>query len=109
MQIELYFLVASNKRNTRKVKQLKKKLENCETKHCPKNYSRLRRLRKIHDKDLAEKCTQKDPMAYYHCSDKVFNASKLKKAKEEYRTCNEKECVKEYEAIIKEVERYTMW
>ena len=100
----IFALLTSDKRNTRKVTQLKKKLANCQTKNCPKNHSRLRRLKKIHDKDLAEKCTQKDPMAFYDCSDKVFNASKLKQAREEYRTCNETKCVHEYEAIRKEVE-----
>ena len=105
----IFALLASNKRNTRKVQQLTKNLANCETKNCPKNHSRLRRLKKIHDKDLAEKCTQKDPIAYYTCSEKVFNASKLKKAKEEYRTCNETKCLKEYEAIRKEVKGYSMW
>jgi len=100
----IFALLVSNKRNTKKVKQHKKKLESCKTKKCPTNHARLRLLRKIHDKDLAKKCKQKDDMAYYNCSVKVFNKSEYKKAKEEYKACNEKECLKEYEALIKELE-----
>jgi hypothetical protein len=96
----IFALWASNKRNTRKLHQRKKKLQNCETKKCPTNQSRLLRLKKIYDKEMADKCTQKDATGYYNCSEKVYNLSKYKKAKDEHRACKEKKCLKEYEAII---------
>ena len=46
-------------------------------------------MRKIHDKELADKCKQKNDMAYYNCSVKLFNKSEYKKAKEEYKACDE--------------------
>jgi len=60
-------------------------------------------LRKIHDKELADKCKQKNDMAYYNCSVKLFNKSEYKKAKEEYKVCDEEKCMKEYEALMKEL------
>ena len=60
----IFALMMSNKRNTKKVKQHKKKLESCKKKKCSRNHSRLLSLRKIHDKELADKCKQKNDMAY---------------------------------------------
>jgi hypothetical protein len=105
----IFAVLTSKKRNTRKLDQLKKKLETCTTQKCPKNHARLRRLKKIHDKDLANTCTQKGNMAFYNCSVKVFDASTYKKAKEEYKTCNEKECSKEYADILQEAKGFHMW
>ena len=89
-------LFITNKRNTRKVMQLKKKLARCKTRKCPKMNSKLR---KIHDKELANKCKQKNNDAFYRCSEKVYANSGMKRDFNERQACGQEKCLKEWNAL----------
>jgi hypothetical protein len=69
-----------------------KAFQKCKTRKCSKYIKRKEKEDPIFEKAQALKCPQKSANAFYKCSTKFFNGSKMEKLMANIQTCARKEC-----------------
>ena len=75
-------------------KQLNK-LNKCKQTKCAALYKQKTQENKKFVKEQAKVCNQKDSDAYYNCTTKFYNNSKLQKISNEFVDCGNKKCIKD--------------
>lgn len=72
--------------------RLWKYFDRCKTRKCFKIIKNTQKERKIFEKKQAKKCTQKRAKAFYNCSSKFYNGSKLEKLSNDVVKCSKSKC-----------------
>jgi hypothetical protein len=69
-----------------------KTFDRCRTRKCSKIIKNTNKERKTFEKEQAKKCPQKRANAFYNCSSKFYNGSKLEKLSKDIVKCAKKKC-----------------
>jgi hypothetical protein len=69
-----------------------KKFDSCRTRKCSKIIKKKEKERNIFEKEQTKKCPQKRAKAFYNCSSKFYNGSKLEKLSKDIVKCAKNKC-----------------
>jgi hypothetical protein len=72
--------------------RLLKKFDRCKTRKCSKTIKKHEQERKIFEKKQTRKCPQKQAKAFYNCSSKFYEGSKLEKLLKDIVKCSKNKC-----------------
>ncbi len=72
--------------------RLWKKFDRCRTRKCSKTIKKHEQERKIFEKKQTRKCPQKQAKAFYNCSSKFYEGSKLEKLLKNIGKCANNKC-----------------
>ncbi len=72
--------------------RLWKKFDRCRTRKCSKIIKNTKKERKIFEKEQTKKCPQKRAKAFYNCSSKFYEGSKLEKLSKDLVKCTKNKC-----------------
>lgn len=81
--------------------RLFKKYDKCRTRKCSKYIKNYKRESKPFEKEQSIKCPQKSSNAFYKCSTKFYEGSKLQKLLGEVSKCSDKKCFSQHKALNK--------
>jgi hypothetical protein len=80
---------------TRKESKLLKKFDKCKTRKCSTLIKKREAERAHFEKEQNLACPQKSAKAFYNCSSKFYNGSKLEKLSKDVVKCSMKKCKKQ--------------
>jgi hypothetical protein len=69
-----------------------KTFDRCRTRKCSNIIKNTEKERKLFEKEQTKKCPQKRAKAFYDCSSKLYEGSKLEKLSKNVVKCSKKKC-----------------